>query len=415
MIAEVIAIGDELTTGQRLDTNSQWLSQRLGELGFVVRYHSTAADDLASCSEVFSQAFTRAQVIVATGGLGPTADDLTREAIAAATGRPLEHNAQVEQQIRDLFERRGRTMPDRNTAQAMFPRGSCPIPNPHGTAPGIALRLSHAGATRHLFALPGVPAEMFEMWAGTLSAELTSLEGAGQTVCHYRIKCFGVGESQLEAMIPELTRRNREPAVGITVHQGTITLRITARGSSRAVCQQAMQATIDEAQRRLGPLVFGQEDDELQDVVAGMLADEQQTLATVEWGTAGLLARWFAGVEAARPFYSTGLVVHSAEAAAGLLGLADVGRQPTSEAFAASAAQAVRERSAADLALAVGAFCAADSALQPGRCYVAIASSDGVTTQQVALGAHPAILSPLTAKRALNLLRLRLLGDEAIA
>ena len=136
MHAEVISIGDELTSGQRLDTNSQWLSTRLGELGVSVMYHTTVADNLDANIAVFRQAAERADIIVATGGLGPTADDLTRDAIATAVGVELVLDSAALTYIENLFARRGRPMPERNRLQAMFPRGSRVIHNPAGTAPG---------------------------------------------------------------------------------------------------------------------------------------------------------------------------------------------------------------------------------------------------------------------------------------
>src|SRR4051794_7890275 len=141
MRAEIISIGDELTSGQRLDTNSQWLSTRLGELGVKVMYHTTVADDLEANVQVFRQAVERAELVIATGGLGPTADDLTRDAIAAAAGVDLVFDADSFSHIESLFSRRKRPMPERNRVQAMFPRGSRAIANREGTAPGIDIEI----------------------------------------------------------------------------------------------------------------------------------------------------------------------------------------------------------------------------------------------------------------------------------
>ncbi len=160
MRAEVIAIGDELTTGQRLDTNSQWLSQHLTELGVSVAFHTTVGDDLADNVAAIRTAIERADIVVVSGGLGPTADDLTRDALASATGVRLVRDQSVLEQIRQLFERRGRTMPERNAVQADFPVDSTPIANLHGTAPGIEMQITREDASCTLFALPGVPAEM---------------------------------------------------------------------------------------------------------------------------------------------------------------------------------------------------------------------------------------------------------------
>ena len=254
MLAEIISIGDELTSGQRLDTNSQWLSMRLGELGVRVMYHTTVADDLEANVNVFRAAIERADVVVATGGLGPTADDLTRDAIAAATNRQLVLDAAALAHIERLFSRRQRPMPERNRVQAMFPEGSRVIPNPEGSALGLILTVprecrphgprneqlqesSTLPGECRLFALPGVPAEMKRMWEETVAPAIRAMLPAPRVICYRRIKCFGVGESDLEAMLPDLIRRGREPQVGITVSGATITLRIAAAGENPAACR----------------------------------------------------------------------------------------------------------------------------------------------------------------------------------
>src|SRR5262245_3856429 len=160
MRAEIIAIGDELTTGQRLDTNSQWLAERLTECGVEVAFHTTIGDNLADNVAAFQAAVRRAEVVVATGGLGPTADDLTRDALASAAGVGLVRDQASLEYIRNLFASRGREMPERNAIQADFPLGATPIPNAYGTAPGIEMRFDPSpSAPCTVFALPGVPAE----------------------------------------------------------------------------------------------------------------------------------------------------------------------------------------------------------------------------------------------------------------
>src|SRR3954454_1463972 len=158
MRAEIIAIGDELTSGQRLDTNSQWISERLGEIGVPVAFHTTVGDDLENNIAVFRTAIDRAEIVISTGGLGPTADDLTRDAIAAAAGVELVQDAGALEHIQNLFARRKRAMPERNKLQAQFPRGSQVVPNPEGTAPGIDFTVPRPGrAPCRIFALPGAP------------------------------------------------------------------------------------------------------------------------------------------------------------------------------------------------------------------------------------------------------------------
>ena len=414
MHAEVISIGDELTSGQRLDTNSQWLSQRLGELGIAVRFHTTVADDLAANVEVFRQAVGRADVVVATGGLGPTADDLTREALANMSGVELVLDQASLDHIRGLFSRRARPMPEQNLVQAMFPAGSRVIANPHGTAPGIDLEVPPPlGRPSRVFALPGVPAEMKEMWAEPVAPRLIEAGAGQQVIRHRRIKCFGVGESDLEQMLPDLIRRGRTPSVGITVSDATITLRVTACGATDDACQAAMAPTIATIHECLGALVFGAEDDELPDVVVRLLAERSATLATVEWGTAGLIADWLGDVPGSSNVFKAGLVVGGVAALVQLLDLSPASLMEgsiASEAAAKAMAKACRERAGTDFALAVGPFPGFDpAAAVPERVHFALATSETVFIRSAPFAGHPAILKPRAGKQALDLLRLHLL------
>lgn len=418
MNAEIISIGDELTTGQRLDTNSQWLSERLCELGVRVLYHTTVADDLEANVRVFRAAVERADVVIATGGLGPTADDLTREAVAAVMNVSLELDEGSLEHIKRLFARRTRPMPERNVVQAMFPAGSRPIFNPQGSAPGIEAEIarnSTAGSC-HVFCLPGVPAEMFQMWQESVAPALIGLGAGAQRLQHHRIKCFGVGESDLEQMLPDLIRRGREPRVGITVSGATITLRITAAGATVDACQLAMQSTIQTVHSCLGDFVFGAEEDELQHSVARLLQQRDQTLATVEWGTGGLIADWFGELAEPCPRYLGGLTV-CGESLSRVLDIPpEVLTQPSGQSseVAALMAERVRQRFGSDFALAVGPFPRFDpDSASPGNVHFAVAGSRGTLTASSPFAGHPSILKVRAAKQALNLLRLKLLREQS--
>jgi len=409
MQAEVISIGDELTSGQRLDTNSQWLSERLGELGIRVLYHTTVGDDLAANVRVFREAFDRADVIVTTGGLGPTADDLTRDALAAATGTELVLDEASLAHIRALFARRRREMPERNVVQARFPAGSRPIPNRHGSAPGIELEVLRPGrAACRVFALPGVPAEMFEMWEQTASPLLQRLTGGRRIIRHHRIKCFGVGESDLEQMLPDLIARGRRPSVGITVSQATITLRITAEGTSEEECRAAMAPTIETIRACLGPLVFGEEDEELEHAVVRLLRERGRKLATIEWGSGGLLSEWLSEADPCGNVFVGGTIVRGAAAAETVLQVA--GQLPAQEQLLPALAARAREAFASDYSLAVGSFPQSDSATtEPGSLYFALSSAQGHLVKATPFAGHPEILRARAVKQALNLLRLHML------
>ena len=319
MLAEIIAIGDELTSGQRLDTNSQWLSRELGLLGIPVGYHTTACDTLAAGVHAFRTAARRAQVVVATGGLGPTADDLTRDVLSELSGQRLVLSQQALEVIASRFLTRHAVMPESNRRQAMFPQGSSPIENPDGTAPGIKMVLPAPdgwgeGVGSVVYALPGVPAEMRRMWDETVSGDLKQVAGKKRVLLHRRLKCFGAGESAIEEMLPGIIERGRDPTVGITAHEATITLRISAWADNDDSCWEKIKTTENIIRETLGQLVYGEEDDEVEDAAAAALLAASASLATVEAGTAGRVASLFAQAadrrnHASEPFFCGGLVL----------------------------------------------------------------------------------------------------------
>jgi nicotinamide-nucleotide amidase len=424
MNAEVISIGDELTSGARLDTNSRWISQRLMELGLAVQYHTTVGDDLGAITGVFRAAVERADVVVISGGLGPTADDLTREAIAKATATELVASAEALAVIHSRFARRGRPMPSSNEVQALLPAGSHMVPNPHGTAPGIAMEVGRTGGqgTTYLVALPGVPSELFEMWQATVGDAIAAFCPSGHVIRRHEIHCFGAGESRIEALLPDLIRRGRIPTVGITASQSTITLRVTATGATAGQCAAVMEPTLKTIRECLGNLVFGEGDTTLQGAVIGLLERSRRTLATVEWGTGGTLAEWLSELVAVgEGGYLGGLTVGCRASASRLLAqIASRWALPSETSADAahltrrdmvkSLAAACRAVTGADLALATGPLAEEPSADRPSEpFYFAVAYEVGVTVCEDLGGGPPAMARTRLAKVALNAVRLALL------
>ncbi len=288
MNAEVIAIGSELTCGARLDTNSQWLSRELEARGWMVQRHTTVADDHAAMVRVFQEAAQRSRLVVVTGGLGPTLDDITRDTLAEAFDQPLVEDPAALRHIEELFRSRGREMPERNKVQALRPRDAQTLHNAHGTAPGIVLSLSEPDCL--IGVLPGVPAEMTRMFHEQL---LQHLPHSTIVVRRSVLRTFGYGESDAERLLGDLTARGRNPEVGITASGAVISLSVTARAASDAECALLTAAVRDQIRAKLGTAVFAETNDELEGVVASILIERGLHVALLEGTTTGgLIGQW---------------------------------------------------------------------------------------------------------------------------
>ena len=417
MKAEVISIGDELTSGNRLDTNSQWISQRLGEIGIQTAFHSTVGDCLEDNINVFQNAARRSDIVIATGGLGPTADDLTREVIASAFNAVLELRTDALAHIENLFSRRKRPMPERNRVQAMFPLGANIIDNPHGTAPGIDFVARNDGRSCRIFALPGVPAEMKQMYELSVEPALIRDHGAGkQRWFYHSIKVFGIGESDVEKMLPDLIARDRNPVVGITVSKATITLRIAALCKDHVEFQEKIRDTAEQIHSELGLLVFGEGEMDLDEAVANLLFEQKCRVGVIEVG-AGV---WIA------PALSKHVVDPSCEyglAAARWLprlhgGSDEDGSIANGEAELTMLAESMLREEKLDLCLAVGVYPSKQviensQSLPSSEFQMVLARKNRATrATQITLAAHPEVLYHRLAKTGMNFLRTELLKRD---
>lgn len=404
MHAEIIAIGTELTTGAKLDTNSQWLSVELAAVGIPVLVHTTVADDLPAMLETLQTAARRSDVVLVSGGLGPTLDDLTRQVLADLAGVELVLHEPSLQHVRGMFAKRKRVMPERNVIQAMFPAGSEPIENPHGTAPGVWMELPRADGARCLIAaMPGVPSEMKAMFRDRV---LPRLPRSDKVIRRARINCYGVGESACEEMLGDVTARGRDPEVGITVHEGTITLRIEAHGTTEAECDAKVTATKQLIHERLGELVFGEEDEQLEDVVVRELLSRGQTVAVADEVTGGVLSLWLTSVVASDRCFRGGII-------GPLVGQVFNLPLPNGQVEnllherAGEMAQQARKVFGTDFALAITGSLHPD-ANGISRLYLALADANGVDVQEHIPVADVSYVRNRAAKSVLDRLRLKL-------
>jgi nicotinamide-nucleotide amidase len=295
MRSEILSIGTELLLGQIVDTNAAWLAGRLAVLGIDCYWISSVGDNLGRATELVSRALGRSDLVVCTGGLGPTEDDLTREAIAAALGETPSVDPELERELRAWFGGRGMTMPERNRKQAWLIPSARALSNPLGTAPGWWVETRG----RVVVAMPGVPREMTRMWEQEAEPRLR----AGTSIRSRTLKLLGIGESAVEEALGELVR-STAPTLATYAKSDGVHVRITDRDADERARDDRILAMEREVRARVGDHVWGTDDDTLGDVVGRALAARGWTLATAEALTAGELARvlseadrggWYAG------------------------------------------------------------------------------------------------------------------------
>jgi nicotinamide-nucleotide amidase len=405
----VLAVGDELVSGQTVDTNTAWLSRELGARGVRTMAHHTVGDDRAAIAAAIRQAAQAADVVVITGGLGPTGDDLTRHALADAMGGELLTDPQALAALEERFAARGRALTDANRVQALIPAGATMIPNRLGTAPGIAAPLGGA----QVFAAPGVPAEMQAMFAEQIAPRLPD---GGRIVLHRLVQTFGATESEVAARLVDLMERTGDPLVGTTAAAGLIGVRVTARGDGVPDARRRAEEVIGEIRRRLGDLVVGEGPDAMPVAVADLLRRRRQTLAAAESCTGGLIGKLLTDRPGASDFFLGGVVAYANAAKEALLGvpartLADHGA--VSEAVASAMAAGARAALGADWAVAVTGIAgpAGGTEGKPvGLVYVGLAGRDGPRVWRHVLPGAREVVRRRAALAALNHVRLALLA-----
>lgn len=410
----IISIGDELILGQVADTNAAWLSARLVERGLVPEYHQTVPDDLAAIAAAVQQAAARADLVLITGGLGPTLDDLTRQAVARAAGVGLVFHQPSWKKIGLFFKRLGRKMPANNRLQAMMPAGAVVLDNPVGTAPGFSLALRQAT----IIVLPGVPREMQAMFASHLAPLLA--KKSRRKVLIRQLNVFGPGESVVGEKLGELMRRGRNPLVGTTASGGIISVRMRGEFSAAGQGRSAMRQTAAQIKRLLGDVIFSAGDVSLPETVGRLLVQKRKTLATAESCTAGLLAAMITAVPGASRYFLGGWVVYANQMKTRQLAVpAAIIRR--AGAVSAPAAEKMAEgallKSGADYALALTGIAGPRGGAprkKVGTVWIALAGRTkgdrGVAAEKFHFVGDRASVRDRAAKTALNILRLRLLG-----
>lgn len=400
MKAAILTIGDELTCGYRLDTNSQAISRRLALLPADVVLHLTVGDDREAIQRALRFALDAASVVFVTGGLGPTEDDLTRQTIAAHFGLELVEDAEALARVRERFARRGRTMPESNRSQAQAPVGSTIIQNDRGTAAGFYLPVSG----KHIFVTPGIPYEMEGMLEGFILPRLQELVGAGRHVRRAALKVYGLPESEINERIRPLLARGRNPLLGLLPRRGTITVEVVATGNTPEEAEALLAADLAALRAELGQYIISEDGRDLPQVVADLLVERGLIVATAELGSGGLVAARLTEPEGSERWFRRSAVFDVELASLGK----SRGGSLADEETALTMASAAQLTVGADIGVGVGAIAVPDDST-PRRPYgvvhVAVNLRRRETCRRLSFNGDRAHVRELAADAALALVR----------
>lgn len=408
MIAEIVSVGTELLMGQVVNTDAQFIAQRLAPLGFQVFYHTTVGDNAKRLTAAVHQAVERSDVVVFTGGLGPTDDDLTKETVAAAFGMTVEPVPEEVERLTKYFAARGYPMTPNNYKQASFPKGSLILKNDFGTAPGCIL--SAGGKTAVL--LPGPPRELFPMFQNYVMPYLERMTGAKLYTRELHI--FGMGESSVTYQLKDVIDAQTNPTVAPYVKTGEVTLRVTALCQNDEEGEALVQPMIGEIVARLGDVVYSTVGESLPETCARLLVGDGATLAIAESCTGGMIASEFVAIPGCSNFLLEACVAYSDAAKTRRLEVSPELLKTfgaVSEECARAMAEGMRASSGADFALATTGFAGPDGGTEAapvGTVFLALASPDGTEIKRVQLHGERARIRELASLHAFDLLRRRL-------
>jgi len=422
MRAIILSVGDELVLGQTVDTNSAWLSQQLAAVGCAVAGHLTVGDDQRAIEQAIEESVGRCDVLLVSGGIGPTDDDLTRQALAAVLREPLELNEKWLHRLEAFFRKVGRpTMSPLNRVQAMIPRGAAMIENTAGTAAGIdaSYRSGDQKTVCRIYVMPGVPKEMKLMFQRDALPHVQHA-GGGAVILSRILHTFGLGESLVAEKLGDLMDRRRNPIVGTTVSGGIVSVRINAKFQTMEEARRQLADAELMCRSVLGDLVFGQDDDTLPLVVAQQIdaSGDQPLITTAESCTGGLLAKMLTDVPGSSAYFDRGFVTYSNEAKTGMLGVpAELIRQhgAVSEPVALAMAEGARAGGDNMIGIAISGIAGPGGGTPSkpvGTVCIALSSRDGTIGRTFIFPGDREMIRDRSAKMALTMLRFHLLGKE---
>ena len=411
MIVEVIAVGTELLLGQIVNSNGAHLGGRLAEMGLDAHYQVVVGDNLDRMVSSLRTAAGRADAVVVSGGLGPTQDDITREAISAATGRKLLFNEEHAAELRAFWKGLGREFPESNLCQAEYPEGAEQLANPRGTAPGLFLE--HDGAL--IFALPGVPAEMYQMFDEHVAPRLRRRSGAGGVLVSRVLRIWGHGESAVASSLDDLYHASANPSMAFLASEGEVKVRLSAKAASARAARVLIDPVEQEVRRRFGASVFAADDQTLEQILLDELRARRWTIGTAESLTSGMAAARLSLLPGSSDVFRGSAVTYAADLKQSLLGVPPevidahgVVSIETARAMADGAARVL----GVDVAVAMtGAAGPAALEHPPGSVAVAVRTPDRTRGRFLRMPGDRERVRAFTTASALHLTRLGVIGE----
>lgn len=411
MIVEVIAVGTELLLGQIVNGNGALIGRKLAEEGLDAHFQVVVGDNQSRLVEALTTALGRADAVILTGGIGPTQDDLTREAICRATGRVMAFSDDYAATLRGRWEATGRVMPESNLRQAEYPQGAEQLANAKGTAPGLALE--HGGTW--IFALPGVPQEMEALLDDEILPRLRRLVGGPAVVKSRLLRSWGMSESQVAEMLDDLFQSSINPSVAFLASSGEIKVRITAKANTEAEAASLIAPVEAEVRDRLGARVFGTDGDTIEMIVLGLLGERGWRLATAESATGGLIAARITSVPGASKVFVGSVVAYDTDVKQRLLGVPAAtlaGAGVVSESTAIAMAEGAAGLLGAEVAVSVTGSAGPDEQEHPaGTMVIGVHTPEGAAARTFRMPGDRERIRTYTSTAALQLVRLAVEGS----
>lgn len=407
MNSEIISVGTELLLGQINNINTRIISQKLSEIGINVFFHTSVGDNRERISSIFKIALERSDLIIFTGGLGPTLDDLTKETVAEVLGLELNYDENILNRIQAFFKGMHREMPENNKKQALVPEGAITIQNENGTAPGIILQTGE----KIIILLPGPPNEMEPMLNKFVIPFLRKRLNNNEVIKSKILRFIGIGESFLEQKILDILRKQTNPTVAPLAKQGEVTLRITAKAKSEKDANELIEPIIQTIKERVGEYIYSYDNEPLEVVVGRMLIERRRTISIAESCTGGYLSHLLTNIPGISAVFDRGIISYSNKSKIEILNVpVEILKQKgaVSQEMAISMASWIRKLSGTDLGVAITGIAGPDGGapLKPvGLVFITLSTDSGDLCEEYLFSGNREAIKRRSALAALDLIR----------